>query len=64
MLITDGLTKNYTELLLKHNSANNGTVKPVHIFTYLIGKEINKLVEIASMSCQNRGKINPINLRV
>lgn len=56
MLITDGLTRNYTDLIGKYNSANNGTTKPVRIFTYLVGKEINKLQEIASLACDNRGK--------
>ncbi|KAI4468324.1 voltage-dependent calcium channel subunit alpha-2/delta-related [Holotrichia oblita] len=55
MLITDGVAQNYSDLIAKYNCFNNDTIQPVRIFTYLIGKEINKVEEIASIACKNRG---------
>ncbi|KAK9685704.1 Neuronal voltage-dependent calcium channel alpha 2acd [Popillia japonica] len=55
MLITDGVAQNYSELIKKYNCFDNDTIQPVRIFTYLIGKEINKIDEIASIACKNRG---------
>lgn len=62
MLITDGVAQNYSELIKKYNCFDNDTIQPVRIFTYLIGKEINKIDEIASIACKNRGRYNRINI--
>ncbi|KRT83163.1 VWA domain-containing protein [Oryctes borbonicus] len=55
MLITDTLTKDYTDLISRQNLFNNGTEKLVRIFTYLIGKEGSNIEQLGRMSCQNRG---------
>ena len=54
MLITDGVSRNFSKILMQYNS--NGTSIPVRIFTYLIGREITMVDELAWMACNSRGK--------
>lgn len=55
MLITDGVTDSYDDIFEKLNSLQNGTVKPIRIFTYLIGLEVENVEDIKKMACNNRG---------
>ncbi|XP_045481925.1 voltage-dependent calcium channel subunit alpha-2/delta-3 isoform X1 [Harmonia axyridis] len=55
MIITDGLNKNFSDIVLKYDFLYNGTYKPVRIFSYLVGQETTNEEEIKWMSCATKG---------
>ncbi|KAJ3639553.1 hypothetical protein Zmor_002907 [Zophobas morio] len=54
MLVTDGIIRNLSDIVIKNNHLEGGNI-PVRIFTYLIGKEVTNVAEIRWMACANRG---------
>ncbi|CAG9816684.1 unnamed protein product [Phaedon cochleariae] len=60
MVITDGVSGNMSDIIMKYNYLNNGSNIPVRIFTYLVGKESTNVEEIKWMSCANRGYYTPV----
>lgn len=57
MLVTDGIAFNMTDFMLRYNRDENG-MAPVRIFTFLLGKEVTRVLEIMEMACLNRGEEN------
>lgn len=55
MVITDGITKNLSDVIMKYNHLNGGSNIPVRLFTYLIGEEVTNINEILWIACHNRG---------
>ncbi|KAJ8926857.1 hypothetical protein NQ314_020708, partial [Rhamnusium bicolor] len=55
MIITDGVNRNDSDIVMKYNYFNNGSNIPVRIFTYLVGKEVDNAQELKWISCHNRG---------
>ncbi|XP_015836573.2 voltage-dependent calcium channel subunit alpha-2/delta-3 [Tribolium castaneum] len=55
MLITDGISRNFSDIVMRNNQLDGGKTIPVRIFTYLIGKEVTNVEEIRWMACANRG---------
>lgn len=55
MLISDGVPYEYKEIFDIYNNENNGTCKPVRVFTYLIGREVPDFKLIKEMACKNQG---------
>ncbi|XP_044257646.1 voltage-dependent calcium channel subunit alpha-2/delta-3-like [Tribolium madens] len=55
MLITDGISRNFSDIVIRNNQLDGGKTIPVRIFTYLIGKEATNVEEIRWMACANRG---------
>lgn len=58
MVVSDGISKNLSETVIKYNWFDNGTTIPVRIFTFLLGKEVTNVEEILWMACSNRGKLD------
>ncbi|XP_034236223.1 voltage-dependent calcium channel subunit alpha-2/delta-3 isoform X2 [Thrips palmi] len=54
MLVTDGIAFNMTDFMLRYNRDENG-MAPVRIFTFLLGREVTRVLEIMEMACLNRG---------
>ncbi|KAK9890429.1 hypothetical protein WA026_010518 [Henosepilachna vigintioctopunctata] len=55
MVITDGLNKNFSDIVMKYDFLYNGTYKPVRIFSYLVGQEVTNEEEIKWISCATKG---------
>lgn len=55
MIITDGIAKNFSDIVIRNNYLDGGKTIPVRIFTYLIGKEAINVEEIRWMACASRG---------
>ncbi|KAJ3622682.1 hypothetical protein MTP99_018970 [Tenebrio molitor] len=55
MLITDGIARNLSDIVVRNNHLAGGKTIPVRIFTYLIGKEVTNVDELRWMACANRG---------
>lgn len=63
MYVADSFQGNYTDIFRELNRfpTENGTERiPVRIFTYLLGKEPNKVKEMKAMACENRGDFQHI----
>lgn len=51
MLITDGAIRSHEEIFNRYNYPNS----PVHVFTYMIGREVGDITATKQMACNNRG---------
>ena len=51
MIITDGQEDNVEPIFKKHNSDQS-----VRVFSFKIGRDMNDLIEIKKLACDNKGE--------